>query len=110
MGNDGYFASLLLKLGVAGAEERVQSVEFLGQAFSNLQKEKELILLENQEKQATRVFEHQPSGSIIHLISVERAGVIHDVHGTAVQKVPQPPHLIWRDGVYCVYRNSSVCI
>lgn len=42
------------------------------------------------------------AGQATYLIPVERAGVVHDVHGAAVEHVPQAPHLVRSDGVNSV--------
>ena len=41
------------------------------------------------------------------LVAVQWAGVVHDVHGAAVEHVPQPAHLVWGDGVHRVYRRET---
>ena len=41
------------------------------------------------------------------LVAVQWAGVVHDVHGAAVEHVPQPAHLVWGDGVHRVYRRDT---
>lgn len=40
-----------------------------------------------------------------HFVAIKRTVVVHDVHGTAVEKVSQPSHFVWCDGVNRIYGN-----
>lgn len=42
-----------------------------------------------------------------HLVPVQGASVVHDVHGTAVQHISQTSHFVWSDGIHRVCRNNK---
>lgn len=42
-----------------------------------------------------------------YFISIKRTCVIHDIHGTAVQHVPQTPYFVWSNGVHGVWKKRD---
>lgn len=81
VGHDGHFSSPLLKLRVAGAEKHVESVQLLGKALSNLERQVEEGFKENYRSLNVLLLDVYDS----HLIPVKRTVVVHNVHGTAVE-------------------------
>lgn len=82
VGHDGHLAPVLLELRVARAEERVESVQLLREAFGDLRGAAERESLEGERWQAKDLGR---SGLLHHLVPVKGAVVVHDVHGAAVE-------------------------